>query len=130
MFQLLALEIASFDDRLVLLDIRILELYLFVLVHDSQVVPFPVSLLYLLRSVLHDHRSFLNHANPVRQLLGLVKVMRRQDNSTLHAPQVLEDVPDVNPAERVQARSRLIEDKYVGSADDCDGDGKFPFVAS
>jgi hypothetical protein len=47
---------------------------------QRQVVPVPVSLLYLVWTVLHNHRPLLDHANPVRQNLCLVQMVGCQDD--------------------------------------------------
>lgn len=101
MLELLAFEMILLDDGFVFFYVCILECDLLVAVNNSKMVSFPISLFYILGSVLDDYCSLLDHADPVSKFLCFVEVMSRQDYGALHAPKALEDLPHVHSAQRV-----------------------------
>ena len=56
--------------------------------------------------------------DPLAQLVGLLHVVRREDDRLTTAVELADDVPEREAALRVEARGRLVEEQHVGVVHD------------
>ena len=68
------------------------------------------------RALAHDH-AVAQHGDPVGELLGLVEVVRRQQDRLAERAQVADRVPRCAARARVEAGRRLVEEDQLGVAD-------------
>src|SRR6266850_2505386 len=71
-----------------------------------------------------DHLAVVHDGDVVAEPLGLVHVMRRQEDRPAAASQVPDDLPELPPRLGIEARRRLIEEEEIGIADEGAGDGE------
>ena len=70
------------------------------------------------RSALGDEPALVQHGDPVGQLVGLLQVLRgEQDGDTVLADQVVDDLPHGAPAARVEPGGWLVQEDDPGLAD-------------
>ncbi len=58
-----------------------------------------------------DHGADVDHGDPVRELIGLFEVLGREHQRGAFVLQLADEVPHVDPAPRVEARRRLVEEQ-------------------
>ena len=68
--------------------------------------------LELVRGALGDHAPVVDDRDPVRQPVGLLEVLRRQQHGRAVGDEVLDRLPQLDPRARVQARRRLVEEQH------------------
>ena len=74
------------------------------------------------RAAFGDDLGLVHDHEPVAQLLGLVHVVRRQDERHAALLEPVEPVPQQVPRLRVEAGRRLVEEQQVGLVDEGAGD--------
>jgi hypothetical protein len=62
------------------------------------------------RTLCHDH-ALGDHRDPLRQLLGLVHVVRGQEHRLSQGDEVADDLPGMPPSAGVESRGRLVEEE-------------------
>ena len=67
--------------------------------------------LELVGGAVGDHPALVDDRDAVRQPVGLVEVLRRQQHGGPVGDEVLDRLPQVQPAARVQPRGRLVEEQ-------------------
>ena len=78
--------------------------------------------LELRRRALGDHLAAVDHGDPVGELIGLVEVLRAQQNRRALADERADDVPHLVARARVEAGRRLVEEHQLGRDHDARGD--------
>ena len=68
--------------------------------------------LELVGGALGDHRTVVDHRDRVGQAVGLVEVLRRQQHGRALGHQALDHLPQAQPAARVEAGRRLVEEQH------------------
>ena len=58
-----------------------------------------------------DHGADVDHGDPVRELIGLFEVLGGEQQGGAFVLQLTDEVPHVDPAPRVEARRRLVEEQ-------------------
>lgn len=77
-----------------------------------------------------DNQLSLGHdGDPFGELLGLLKMMGRQNDTSIRARNALEDVPDGLPRVRVESRTRLVEEDDPRAANEAVSEAQLAFVA-
>ena len=71
-----------------------------------------------------DHVALVDDGDAVAEPLGLVHVMRREQHRPAARAEPEDDVPELPPRLRVQARGGLVEEEHVRIADQRAGDGE------
>ena len=71
------------------------------------------------RALAHDH-AVAQHRDAIRELLGLVEVVRRQENRRAERAQRADHVPGGTARSRIEAGRRLVEEDEIGIADEGD----------
>ena len=93
---------------------------------DDHLDPLAAELrLELVRRAARDDLAVVDDGDRVGQLVGLLEVLRRQQERRALADEVADDVPHPEPAARVEAGRRLVEEQQPGPADQrgCRGRG-------
>ena len=78
--------------------------------------------LQLARRALGDDLAAVDHGDPVGELVGLVEVLRAEQDRGALRDERADDVPDLVARARVEARRRLVEEHELGRDDDARGD--------
>src|SRR4051794_33037697 len=79
---------------------------------ELDVEPPPTDLpLELLGRALGNHEPLVDHRDPVAESVGLVEVLRRQENRRPSRDEALHQLPETEPTPRVEARRRLVEEQ-------------------
>ena len=68
--------------------------------------------LQLVGRALGDHATVIDHRYPVRQPVGLLEVLRREQHRRAVGDQIVDRLPQVDPRARVQAGRRLVEEQH------------------
>ena len=71
-----------------------------------------------------DDPAVVDDGDRVRQLVGLLEVLGRQQQRRPFADEVADHVPHPDPAARVEARRRLVEDQQPRSTDEAPRRGR------
>ena len=71
---------------------------------------------------LGDDAPARDHRDPVREPLGLLEVVRGEDDRLAELAQPLDHLPSGAPRRRVEAGGRLVQEHELGVADECEGD--------
>jgi hypothetical protein len=71
------------------------------------------AVLELVARSLGDHAAVVDHGDLVRELIGLLEVLRRQQNRRAFAAQVADDRPDLVATSRIEAGGRLVEEEHA-----------------
>jgi hypothetical protein len=74
--------------------------------------------LELVRRALRDHRAQVDHGDPVGEVVGLLEVLRREQDRLALIDQLTDHRPEVHPAPRVEPGGRLVEEQHVGASDE------------
>ncbi len=74
--------------------------------------------LQLVRGALGDHPAAVDHGDRVCQAVGLIQVLRREQQGGSLGHQLADDVPHLQSAARVQARRRLVEEQNLRAPDE------------
>src|SRR5579862_3289570 len=82
------------------------------------------------RRAARDDPPVVDDGDPVAQPLGLVHVVRREDNRSPRCAKALDDVPHLAARLRVEARGRLIEKEQLGVTDERARHGQPLFLAA
>src|SRR5690606_20486944 len=61
-------------------------------------------------------------AAPVGELLGLVEVVRGEQDARALVAEAADELPELAPRLGVEARGRLVEEEQLGAPDDAEGD--------
>ncbi len=72
--------------------------------------------LQLVAGPLGDEPAFMDHADPIGELVGFIEILRGQQHRRTRADQIPDQRPHVHAAARVDAGGRLIEKQDVGPA--------------
>ena len=75
------------------------------------------AVLELVGRALGDHVSVVDHHDPVGQPVGLVEVLRRQQHGRAGRHARLDRLPQTEPADRVEAGRRLVEEQHRRAED-------------
>ena len=67
-----------------------------------------------------DDPAVVDDDDPVGEVLGLVEVVRRQQDRGTEVAQALDELPGAAPRRGVEAGRRLVEEEQVGVADDAE----------
>ncbi len=86
--------------------------------------------LELRRRALGDHAAAVDHRDSLGELVGLVEVLRAQQDRRPLGDQRPDDVPDVVARSRVEPGRRLVEEHQPRGHDDAGGDVKAPAHAA
>ncbi len=78
--------------------------------------------LELVGGAVRDHAAGVDHGDPVGEPVGLVEVLGGQQHGRALADQALDGLPEVEPAARVEARGRLVEEDHRRSGDERRGE--------
>ena len=68
--------------------------------------------LELRRGALRDHRAVVDDDDLVRQAIGLLEVLRRQQHGVPAADELLDHAPEIGAAWRVEPGRRLVEEEH------------------
>src|SRR5436190_1795533 len=74
--------------------------------------------LELVRRALRDHRAQVDHGDPVGEVVGLLEVLRREQDRLAFVDQLTDHRPEVHPAPWVEPGGRLVEEQHVGAGDE------------
>ena len=69
--------------------------------------------LELVARSLGDHAAVVDHGDLVRELIGLLEVLRRQQDRRAFAAQVADDLPDLVATPRIETGGRLVEEEHA-----------------
>jgi hypothetical protein len=58
----------------------------------------------------------------VRELVGFLEVLRRQQDRRALAAQVADDLPDLVPTSRIETRGRLVEEEHARLGEQAGGE--------
>ena len=68
--------------------------------------------LQLVGGALGDDVAAVDHADALRELVGLLEVLRRQDDRGALVPELLDHVPELEPAAWVETGGGLVEEEH------------------
>ena len=74
--------------------------------------------LELVRRSLGDDASAVEHDDPVGEVLGLLHVLRREQDRRALGHQLVDELPQVVPRPRIEPGRRLVEEEDRGSTDE------------
>ena len=72
--------------------------------------------LQLVRGALGDDPAAVDHGDRVREAVGLLQVLRREQQGGSFGHQLADDVPHLQSAARVEARRRLVQEQDLRAA--------------
>ena len=86
------------------------------IVRKAQLEHFPRGVLrdQLARRAFGDDRRLVHHHQPIAETLGLIHVMRGQQQCRSAALQLIQPIPHHVPRLRIEARRRLVEQNQIG----------------
>ena len=90
----------------------------------------PICGLELVGAAVGDGAAVVEHDDVVGQLVGLLEVLRGEDDGGAVAHQVAEDVPQVAAAARVEAGGGLVEEQHLGDGHQAGGQVEAPAHAA
>jgi hypothetical protein len=89
------------------------------LVRDGDLQALPSDLgLELVRRPFGDHPSPVEHGDPVGQPVGLLHVLRGEQDRGAAGGQLLDDVPHPQPSPRVQSGGGLVQEQHLWGEDE------------
>ena len=86
--------------------------------------------LELVRGPARDDPTLVDDRDLVRELVGLLEVLRRQEQRVPFAHLGADHVPQPEPASRVEPGGRLVEEQQLGSTDERPGEVEAPSHAA
>ena len=86
--------------------------------------------LQLGRRAVRDGPAVVEHDDVVGELVGLLEVLRREDDRGAVAHEVAQHVPQVVAAARVEPGGRLVEEQHLGRGDEARGEVEPPAHAA
>ena len=84
--------------------------------------PEPTDALSCAGRALGDHLAVVDHGDPVGELVGLVEVLRAEQDRRALGDERADDVPDLVARARVEPGRRLVEEHQLRRHDDARGD--------
>ena len=74
------------------------------------------------RGALGDHRAVVDDHDPVTQHVGLIEVVRGQEDRGAPLPEAADVLPEIRPVLRVQPGARLVQEQHLGLVHDAERD--------